>query len=33
MKNVYKKVGWRKQLVPNQREWITEYMKTHGVDF
>ena len=33
MKNVYKKVGWRKHLVPNQREWITEYMNTHGVDF
>ena len=33
MKNVYKKVGWRKHLVPNQREWITEYINTHGVDF
>ena len=25
-KIVYRKVGWRKHLIPNQREWINDYM-------
>ena len=32
-KIVYRKVGWRKYLIPNQREWINDYMQTHGVEF
>ena len=32
-KIVYRKVGWRKHLIPNQREWINDYMQTHGVEF
>ena len=33
MRNIYQKVSWRKYLIPNQREWITEYMEHHGEDF